>query len=87
MFPQLAQVMDELNLGDKFGDAVGWCIEQGADSLGDLQESSFASDLGDHLRLPRIKHRKFVSALAPTDASHAEPTVTSAREDKFQAQM
>jgi len=55
--------MASVNLGSQLAAATAWCVEQGADSVADLNDETYPEDLAKALGLPTIKANKLVKAL------------------------
>ena len=59
----LAELLASLKLTEHLGAADAWCTEQGAESVADLKEDTYAEDLAKALQLKKIPAKKLVAAI------------------------
>ena len=56
-------LLHSLNLSDKIDQATTWCKTEGAESIEDLKDETYAQELAAALQLPRIKANKLVNTI------------------------
>ena len=59
----LEELLGSLGLGDNLAAADAWCVAQGAESVGDLNDEDYPEQLAKELALPPIKAKKLVKAI------------------------
>ena len=59
----LGELLGSLGLEDKLAAADAWCVAQGAESVGDLNDEDYPEQLAKELALPPIKAKKLVKAI------------------------
>jgi len=74
----LKPLLDRLNLVDRLGSATAWCVENGAESVADLE--GYEDDFASALSLPRIKKDKLIKALNDVNNKPAVPQAGRATE-------
>ena len=60
---RLEDLLHSLSLSDKMNQAIAWCKTEGAASIEDLTDETYAQELAAALQLPPIRANKLVKAL------------------------